>query len=149
MRTNGRVPTKQTSELIKMDIKNTELLDMALLTLDDCKLDCDGMTYVISHLLTEAGIPHRMMVGAAYDPISNDSIYPHCWVELSENQWIIDYRLRRWLGDSDLVPHGIFKPETVGMVYRGDTLKRAQLHKNTLMMMTDQRIAEVCLVGMF
>lgn len=127
---------------------NTELLDAALLTLDDCKLDCDGMTYAISYLLTQAGIPHSMMIGAAYDPLSGDSVSPHCWVLLKQSGHVIDYRLRRWLGDDDLIPHGIFNPHALGMNYKGDELPRPPLTRHVLMMMTDDRLADVCLLGM-
>lgn len=123
------------------------LLDVALLYLDDCKLECDGMTYAISHLLSEAGISHRMMIGAVHDPLSGDSISPHCWIELRDHKAVIDYRLRYWLGDDDLIPHGVFCPDETGMVYQGDTLQRPPLTKPVLMMMTDDRLAKVSLIG--
>lgn len=125
------------------------LLDVALLALDDCKLECDGMTYAINYLLSEAGIRHRMMIGAVYDPISGDSVSPHCWIELTDHKQVIDYRLRMWLGDSDLVPHGIFCPDLLGLEYTGDELQRPPLTWPVLMMMTDDRLADVCLVGIF
>ncbi len=28
------------------------------MTLDDCQMECDGMTWAVSHLLNEAGVPH-------------------------------------------------------------------------------------------
>jgi len=33
-------------------------LEMALMALDDCPIECDGMSWATSHLLSEAGIPH-------------------------------------------------------------------------------------------
>ena len=35
----------------------------------------------------------------------------HFWIELEDDEYIIDYRARMWMGDKEEIPHGIFKRE--------------------------------------
>jgi hypothetical protein len=67
----------------------------------DLPLECDGMTRVISHILNKNKIEHKVKAG--------DIGTIHMWIEF--DVYIIDYRLRMWLGDSEDIPHGIFKRE--------------------------------------
>lgn len=95
-------------------------LAVLLEPLDDASLSCDGMTYVISHLLKEAGIKHRCMSGYVTDTLTGNVIFPHLWIELFDG-WVIDYRLRMWLGDEDCIPHGVFYPALALVTqYSGD-----------------------------
>lgn len=87
-----------------------DALEIALLPLEDTSLYCDGMSYAVSHLLQKSGIPHQCCIGYVKDEHNGDLVVPHCWVELDGNSgWIIDLRLRTWLGDDDEVPHGVFQ----------------------------------------
>jgi hypothetical protein len=74
--------------------------------LDPCYLECDGLTSVISSLLTGAGVSHRIFIGSAKTE-GNFGISPHLWIEVDD--YVIDYRLRMWLGDDPSIPHGFFK----------------------------------------
>lgn len=87
-----------------------EELEILLLSLDDAPVECDGMTYAISHLLDRARINHRCMMGHVEERATGSVVAPHLWVELGDG-WIIDFRLRMWLGDHDCIPHGVFRRE--------------------------------------
>lgn len=77
--------------------------------LDECYLECDGLTTVISSLLSTAEVYHKVFVGRASHS-GGRRIAPHLWVEL-EDGTVIDYRLRMWLGNLSVIPHGIFNPD--------------------------------------
>jgi hypothetical protein len=34
---------------------------------------------------------------------------PHFWIDLPDGRRV-DYRIRRWLGDHEHIPHGVFDP---------------------------------------
>jgi hypothetical protein len=67
----------------------------------DLQLECDGMTKVISYVLKQNDIDHKVMIG--------DIGTIHLWIEIDD--YIIDYRLRMWMGEKKEIPHGIFKRE--------------------------------------
>lgn len=79
-------------------------------------LECDGMTKVISYLLTADGVPHTVCGGeiAIEDPQAGASLCmrPHLWVALPDGR-LIDYRARMWFPQlsQKIVPHGIFQLE--------------------------------------
>lgn len=75
--------------------------------LDRCELECDGMTRIISYLLCQSGVSHRVMLGSIRNLETNKTIEPHLWVAL-DNGLYIDYRARMWLGNNEDIPHGIF-----------------------------------------
>lgn len=75
---------------------------------DRCKLECDGLTRVISTVLTREGIEHICFVGSIAHKPSETDMSPHFWVRLPDNRFI-DYRARMWLGERNDVPHGIFQ----------------------------------------
>ena len=65
-------------------------------------LECDGVSRVLSYVLAQHGIDHRLISGA----VSWDGLWmPHFWIEASA--WMIDYRLRMWFG-----PHGKLEPRS-------------------------------------
>lgn len=74
--------------------------------LDGCYLECDGLSTVISSLLTSAGVPHRLLIGSVRTE-DHGGIPIHLWIEAGE--YVIDFRLRMWLGDDPSIPHGFFK----------------------------------------
>ncbi len=41
---------------------------------------------------------------------TKDIVTPHFWVVLDDG-WLVDLRLRMWLGDHDNIPHGVFHPD--------------------------------------
>lgn len=84
-------------------------------------LECDGMTRVVTFLLTQAKVPHAVKTGYVKKG-TDDGIDPHFWVELPDGK-IIDYRLQMWLGDAPQIPHGIFNPKDFPAVeYAGRTI---------------------------
>lgn len=115
-------------------------LEVDLLFLDDCPLECEPMTQVISFYLDNQGIPHRKMIGSAQKDTA--VIFPHCWIELIDGS-VIDFRLRMWLQDSLLIPHGIFYPEKSGVQYLGGIYKAPPLALDEVKMLTDNKIMEL------
>lgn len=115
-------------------------LEIVLLGLDDCEVDCDGITWAVSHLLREAGIPHECRCGFVRDERRKDIVTPHLWVVL-DGGWIVDLRLRKWLGDEDDIPHGVFHPDNEPRVsYRGTAIREREIERpdeSLLDMMTD------------
>lgn len=130
----------------RFDESTISSMESVLLYLDDCNLECDGMTLVISHLLREAGIEHTCMVGMALDQYGGGTVFPHCWIDLSPTL-VIDFRLRMWLGDHEHIPHGIFDHALQGIVYRGGEMTARRLDCSTLSLVTDGKIQEITLRG--
>ncbi|WP_346798102.1 hypothetical protein R5M92_04270 [Halomonas sp. Bachu 37] len=71
--------------------------------LDTAPVECDGMARLVTTRLTKAGIPHQVEAGRLDTP--NGPIAPHFWVRCGP--WVIDYRVRLWVGEGDGVPHGV------------------------------------------
>lgn len=114
-----------------------EELELALLSLEDSKASCDMMTYVISNILTNSKIPHQCRVGFVEAVHSQTQINPHCWIELKDG-WYIDLTLRRWLGDEDRWPHGVFRISDYPLVqFRGMPLFAPKLNNDELEAMSD------------
>jgi len=86
-----------------MTNKNIERL---ILKYTKLPLECDGLTKVISYILTKHNIKHIVCIGNLI--IDNKSIL-HYWIELP-NKDIIDYRARMWFGNNNTIPNGIFNP---------------------------------------
>ena len=80
-----------------------ELLDQY----DECPLECDGLTRVLTTVLTQEGIGHTCFVGSVVNTRTNTGSNLHLWVELADG-WTVDYRARMWMGESKDIPHGIF-----------------------------------------
>lgn len=143
--TENKNQTFKKRELVQMTEWHKEL-EVALLTLDDCQVECDGMTWAISHLLGEAGVEHDCMYGFVRNEKNKDIVAPHFWILLNDG-WIIDFRLRMWLGDSDTIPHGIFHPgNEPNFQYKGDSVqnsKEMRLRKRVLDIMTDGKLSHV------
>ena len=83
-------------------------LEVSLLQWEEADLHCDGMTYVLSYILRNSDITHHCYTGYVKDKSNGDLVAPHCWIKL-EDGWIIDFRLRMWLGDKEDIPHGVFQ----------------------------------------
>lgn len=67
--------------------------------------ECDGLTRVLHYVLTQAHVPHRVMMGQVR--MGEATFAPHFWIELSEvPHVVIDYRARMWVGAG--APHGVF-----------------------------------------
>lgn len=87
-------------------------------------LECDGTVKVISYLLNENHIPHKIMRGyvkVIENKVVVDSIPLHFWIELPEGL-VVDYKAQMWLGNS--APNGIFKfSDYPNYVYKGIEVK--------------------------
>jgi hypothetical protein len=57
---------------------------------DACKLECDGLTRVITTVLEKEGIEHTCMVGSLTHTLRNEAVPLHFWVELADGRQ--DYR---------------------------------------------------------
>ncbi|HBL4076017.1 TPA: hypothetical protein LQ491_004772 [Salmonella enterica subsp. enterica serovar Derby] len=120
-----------------------EELELALLNLEDSKASCDVMTYVISHILAKSDIPHQCRVGFVETVHSKTQINPHCWIELKDG-WGIDLTLRRWLGDEDRWPHGVFRLSEYPQVqFWGTPLFAPKLDDEEINAMSDHLIETV------
>ena len=60
-------------------------IELALLPLEDLRVDSVYMTFVISNALSERGIFHQCRIGYAEDRLSRMTTAPHCWVELEQD----------------------------------------------------------------
>lgn len=81
------------------------------------ELECDGLTRVITTVLTVNGLPHTCYLGRV--TVGGRHVEPHYWIELGTGLRV-DYRARMWLGDAPAVPHGVFQPQAYPQaVYRG------------------------------
>ncbi len=117
-------------------------LEAVLLFLDDCPLECEAMTQVISFYLEAKNIEHKKMIGSVEDYFENQVIFPHCWIELPTGV-VIDFRLRMWIKDSPTVPHGIFEPMGSGLGYNGATYDAVSLDVDYVKLLTDYKITEL------
>ena len=118
-------------------------LELALLPLEDLRVDSVYMTFVISNALSEQGIFHQCRIGYAEDRLSRIATAPHCWIEL-EQGWCIDLRLRQWLGDEDDLPHGVFQPSNYPRVrYQGTAWLVSRLNTEDLRAMTNDAYSKV------
>lgn len=88
-----------------------------LASLDALRLECDGMTRVISALLHRDGIAHSAMLGRL-GVCGVGEIPNHYWIQLADGR-LIDLRARMWLGDDPRVPHGVFEQERADARYEG------------------------------
>lgn len=89
---------------------SSDALEPWLLALDGLPLECDGLTRVVSALLTDVQVPHQMYAGSLV--IEGVGAIPlHWWVSLPGGM-TLDLRARMWLGDDECVPHGSFQPSS-------------------------------------
>lgn len=73
--------------------------------LDKLPLECDGLSRVVSLLLSRENIPHRLKIGSlTVDDVG--AIPMHMWTELEDGR-IIDLRSRMWLGKHPALLHGV------------------------------------------
>ena len=86
---------------------------------DKCRLECDGLTRVLSYLLTANDIEHEVKLGVIIDITTGNQFTPHFWIDLPDGRRI-DYRARMWLGDHKHIPHGIFDPIQYPIKYSGN-----------------------------
>ena len=89
---------------------------------DGCRLECDGLTRVLSYILTTAGIEHCVMMGEIVDTKTGQRFSPHFWITLPDRRHI-DYRARMWLGEAEHIPHGIFDPADYRVAYNGEAIQ--------------------------
>jgi len=110
-------------------------LEIALLPLADINAECFELSWVLHETLTRAGYivtGYSGYVKAA----SGDTVAPHFW--LSVDGYIVDFRLRMWLGDEDSVPHGIFKvSDAAGFDYCGEAYTFSRLTDSELFDLSD------------
>lgn len=115
-------------------------MEAALLALDDCNIECEAMTQIISHILCRSEVPHQCFYGYAKERKGETTVVPHYWIQL-EDGWIVDLRLRMWLGDTDDVPHGIFKTERIQ--YKGTPVHLEEMEASLMELLTDGKFSHV------
>lgn len=119
-----------------------EELQANLQYLDDCQLECDGMTYAISCALEKANIEHKRMVGHVHWYPGQDVVDPHCWITLPGGM-VVDFRLRMWVGDDESIPHGVFIPDPFEVRYVGVEQTSITPSQEVLEIMTDGRLSKL------
>lgn len=109
--------------------------EFALLPLADINAECFELSWVLHEALTRTGYivtGHSGYVKAT----AGDVVAPHFW--LSVDGYIVDFRLRMWLGDEDFVPHGIFKTsDAAGFDYCGEAYAFSRLTDSELFDLSD------------
>lgn len=80
-------------------------------------LECDGMTRVVTYVLKQAGIPHKVMLGKIAVE-GKGEFEPHYWVELPSGE-VVDYKSRMWFGNDGRIPQGVFRPKGTVVTYSG------------------------------
>lgn len=107
----------------RMQMSTDSLIGTILSELDDCPLECDGMTRMISSILTKAGIVHDVLAGRVHMDGSARIVQPHLWIALRDDT-VIDFRIRMWLGNQVEVPHGHFNlKDFQHMHYQGTVIE--------------------------
>lgn len=119
-------------------------LEAILQCLEDAPLECDGMTYALSFVLSRAGIKHQCKMGYVRDTQTGYCVTPHLWIELADG-WFVDFRLRMWLGDDDRIPHGVFSAQDAkDFEYQGQPKGRANtISDQVLDIMTEGKLSHV------
>lgn len=117
-------------------------IERVVLEFDSCALECDGMTSVLSTLLNALNIQHTRFSGGVRELGTSRIVRPHLWIELAHG-WVIDLRLRMWLGDCSCIPHGVFKPAQFGMDYQGEPILRPLPPAAVVDLLCDLRMEDV------
>jgi hypothetical protein len=73
---------------------------------EELPLDCDGMTRVITYVLTKEQISHSVFTGTIRVE-GKGEFKPHFWIRLETGE-IVDYRSRLWFKGDGNIPEGIF-----------------------------------------
>ena len=95
-------------------------------------LECDGLTRILHTILCEQGIEHTTYVGQVYDRLKEQEAPIQFWLDLSP-ELRVDYRLQRWFGSNDNIPHGIFNPSRFPLIrYDGDAVTLPVLPKSLI-----------------
>lgn len=151
MTANTATPAQDEAALIpRVKTEWHEWLELDLLELDECEIECNGMTWAISYLLTQAGIEHECFAGYVLSEYTGEAVTPHYWIKLRDG-WYIDFRLRMWLGDNDEVPHGVFHEADawwLGMRYEGNALQKegVEFNRDFVMNLTDEKVSQMRLM---
>lgn len=88
-----------------LDVK--ELCDLYGLNARFEHLECDGLTWVLSYVLSELDVDHRVAYGSVEH--GGKRLGRHLWIEYGPDL-VIDYRLDVWFPEPARVPIGIFHP---------------------------------------
>lgn len=103
---------------------------------DGCNLECDGLTRVLSYVLTINHVEHEVEVGTIQDTVTAKGFKPHFWIDLPDGRRI-DYRARMWLGENNRIPHGVFNPDEYSDVrYDGDVCVFENLNPTAVFLLT-------------
>lgn len=106
----------------------------------DLKLECDGMTRVLSYLLRQNGIEHSYCMGyiSRIDKEGFGMIIPHFWIELPDGA-TVDYRARMWLGNEDCIPNGVFfQGDYEAVKYDVRFVKQLEVSRSVFRLLTEK-----------
>lgn len=101
-------------------------IEMIALEISDLDIDCNGVSDLLSIQLERMSVTHTRMCGLAKHARTGKRVFPHCWLELPSGH-IIDVRLRKWLGESEDIPHGVFTNRKRSIKYQGDLDPRERM----------------------
>lgn len=101
-------------------------------------LDCDGQSRVMHYFLDQkyqGKLKYKLYFGSYENKELEKSFSPHMWIELKtkEGPARIDYKVRKWLGEDESNPHGIYlKEDYPQMVYRGSVVTERPMKKHII-----------------
>lgn len=97
-------------------------------------LECDGATRVIHTILDKYKIDHQCFVGiVAYEEKS----FIHFWITCYG--FIVDYKIKMWMGDSEIIKEGVFKDEDTVITYKGDQTSIPVLSETLFNVLTSKK----------
>ena len=112
-----------------------ELIDLIEFYAGYERLECDGLTHVLHTILCEQGIEHTTYIGKVYYPLKEQEAPIQFWLDLSP-ELRVDYRLQRWFGSGDDIPHGIFNPSCFPSIqYDGGAVELPIMPKSLIKVM--------------
>lgn len=101
-------------------------------------LECDGATRVIHTILTEYKIDHACFVGVV---LYEEKSFVHFWITC--HGFIVDYKIRMWMGDLEIIKEGVFKDEETVVTYKGDETSIPVLSNTVFNVLTSKKDASL------
>jgi hypothetical protein len=123
-----------------MQLSDSILSELKSLSDKYPKLECDGMTTVLSNHLLSNNVPHKIMCGIVnwVDSDNFKNSIGHLWIETDD--LVIDFRIAMWFGDK--APNGVISKdklkelnlsyESVKQVYKNPGAVALEAHILTL-----------------
>lgn len=110
-------------------------LEQIISLYDKFQLECDGMTRVLSYVLSELEVAHVVHTGILTGPKGS---IPHFWIELDNGNYV-DLRCQMWQGVDDTIPHRIFNANDYPAVqYESSRIEQWEVSETIYMILTGE-----------